>query len=654
MHVANGEILGGKPAITTLIDRTFNDAGANQWIRELVMNGYDAKADTILLTAVRPDIAGWDSPGMKVAVVDDGVGMSEEDGRVYMGDIFNGKSSLDTNFHVGARVATLPISPAGVIVASWDGSDPDGWMIWLKKDDDSGLYICQYFSEEEYGVDEADWDRDITAPAFPWLKHRLIDAAGRGTVVVLMGDSVEANTYGMIEVDAHTGKVKYPTELPTKALFSSYLSTTFWNSPCTGTSMRVAYGGAGNMADHPLPKGEYLPSSGETPAVPFGDLLTSDAPFTSIDGAQRSMRYKYVEDSGVVSVIDDGTPTANIHYFLIREKGEGSRGKNAAVEDLKQYASFPLFGELYAGELYAKAPRGSAVRSKMERYGIFEASVRSRTVLIVEPLSQAVTPNTGRGALTLPGAGDQGLPHDEWGYLFRKNMPQSLRDALEEARVEDTVVNATLNKATAEIDEMVSHRLGCYIKDKRAKRQELVSVDDMDGDAAAAPHPPGGARTGEGRAQGTSNTPRTDTGRTIVVAPARKGKRSFQSPAVSFTSWHSTADEPDLGTRMVRVEPYGDSFLIHINRAHPFYASMVEEMAQGKKDDVKFKTKMEETIIKEVHALTASALSMRRSSKIGSWSSKLSVMADERYEAVLSNLILSPYHMEVRARSIRV
>lgn len=647
VSTVNGEILGGKPAISNLIDRTFGDASPNQWLRELVKNGFDADAENILVTAIRPDIPGWDKTGIKVAVVDDGHGMTETDGRVYLGDIFNGKSSLETNFHVGARVSTLPLNHAGVLIASWTENEPDGWMMWLRKDD-NGIYICQYFVDED-GI------KDTTAAAFPWLKHPIIKDAGHGTVVVLMGHEAEDHTFGMFEMDKRTGCVIFPTARPSKAVFSSHLSTVFWNSPNKSTKVRAVHAGEGQLDTLRTAKGKYLlPSSTvlTVPVVPFGDLIDSDESFGR-GGAP--MKDKYIQDRGTVVIMDGDTIEANIHWILLNKKAVGSEGKNRASDDLKQYTQFPLFGELHLDELYnfpTGASRGVRARHLLERYGITEADVRSRVAIIVEPLGATVTPSQSRGRL-LPGNGENNIPHDEWGHLFRMDMPESLKEALEDTR-DTQVFSAALEKATADIDSMVNDQLGCYIKDARSKRRALVSVNDEGGDAATAPLPPGGKNTGTGTPNGTANLPHTQTGRTVVMAPARKAKKAYEPPVISFTSWKSTPEEPDLGTRMVRIEPYGDTYLIDLNRAHPLFRQLVDALAEKKADKDRFKKRLEESVIKEVHAITAAALSMARSSEIGTWTQRLARLADESHEAMLSNLILSPYHMSVRAKSLKM
>lgn len=641
----NGEILGGKPAISALIDRTFGDASPNQWLRELVKNGFDADAENILVTAVRPDIPGWDKTGVKIAVVDDGHGMSENDGRIYLGDIFEGKSSLDTNFHVGARVSTLPLNAAGVLIASWTEAEPEGWMMWLRKD--GGVYICQYFADE-------DGMMGTTAAAFPWLRHPLIQKATHGTVVVLLGDTPEDHTFGMFDMDRKTGKVIFPVERPSKAVFSNHLSTVFWTSPNPGTSVRASYAGSGSLNTLKLDKGKYLPVTGSstTPVVPFGDLIDSDAPFGR---GGTPMKDKYIQDRGTISIVEDDQAVANIHWVLLNKKAIGSEGKNPAHEDLKQYTSFPLFGELHQGELYAfpSGPkRGVIARYPLERYGITEADVRSRVAVIVEPLNPTTTPSQGRGRL-LPGNGETNLPHDEWGHLFRSDLPVPIRAALDENR-DSVTFSPALEKATAEIDSLVNEQFGCYIKDARSKRRALVSVNDENGSASSAPLPSGGKNTGTGTPNGTANLPHTQTGRTVIMAPARKAKKSYDPPVIGFTNWYSTPEEPDLGTRMVRIEPCGDTYLIDLNEAHPLYQQMVDSLAKNKSNPNKFKDRMKESIVKEVHAIVAAALSMARSSEIGTWTQKLARLADGSHEAMLSNLILSPYHMTIRAKSLRM
>jgi hypothetical protein len=204
---------------------------------------------------------------------------------------------------------------------------------------------------------------------------------------------------------------------------------------------------------------------------------------------------------------------------------------------------------------------------------------------------------------------------------------------------------------------MAIDAFGSYIKDVRAKRRALVSVDDPDSATTdTLPLPPGGPSTGGGTPSNPANTAHKKAGRSLVEAPARKAAKSWEPPAIAWETFHADADDPEAANEVVRVMTDGGSFLVSLNQNHGLLETMlgaVHSQHKPNMDENVFRSKMRVEIGKEVASILCMTLATNRSSDVGSWTRDALFTDIAAIRQELSKLMLSPFHMEKRAKGIR-
>ena len=122
-----------------LIERVYRESGPYQWVREALINAFEADA-----TRVEYGIEWQAVETLGVyrrVIADDGCGMTAEQ----LVEFFNtfgggGKPIGDehANFGVGAKTSLLPWNKYGLVVLSW--VDGESSMIWVQQDPSTGEY----------------------------------------------------------------------------------------------------------------------------------------------------------------------------------------------------------------------------------------------------------------------------------------------------------------------------------------------------------------------------------------------------------------------------------------------------------------------------------------------------------------------------------
>lgn len=548
-------------AAALLVDRTFNESPVGQYRRELVVNSLQAEATEIGVTGIR--LQDWDGEesGIKAAFVDNGFGMSDTKITDYIGELFNGESVLgeDGNFQMGARVSTLPFNREGVLVASWTQDDPDGTLIQIAWDDAS----------ETYGVvpqqnEEGEWTE--TGAPQDFLKHPVIEEAGQGTVVVLLGSSWGDHTVGAVRRDAHTGGFVFPSVRKTHEDWH-YYNSKFWRLP-DGVRLHVMWGPR-DLSEWPrmVPKGEFVSSSLER----LG--------FRTQQGVAERIASQ-AEEHGSVQVRSARGYRATVHWALFAEskfkRGTESGGSGS---DTRDYGiPLPLFGELHNDELY-NMRRDNEARTVLDYYGVSRTELRERVVLVVEPAPRGskfigARPSGARDRLLIANAG---LPHDEWGAAFAEQMPKAIADRLAALNGENSQDQADRQRRIRDRLRSVFSRPSKFSKEGEPSEEADTPQSD--------PRSPGKQRPGTGGSNGSGGS----TGRRSGRGPqfGRKGSRKAQErrarhqlPITPVWDASEFAESPGLIAHW--VEATRD---LYLNPDHGVVRQVVAEQQSGRRSD---------------------------------------------------------------------
>src|SRR5882672_4245024 len=121
------------------IKRLFEACGNYQWAREFVANSLEAGATRIEFGI---EWQAVEKLGVyRRTIADDGCGMDREELLSFFSTLGIGAKKIGgvhDHFGVGAKIASLPWNPEGVVVISYKHDRAS--MIWIVLDDESGDY----------------------------------------------------------------------------------------------------------------------------------------------------------------------------------------------------------------------------------------------------------------------------------------------------------------------------------------------------------------------------------------------------------------------------------------------------------------------------------------------------------------------------------
>jgi hypothetical protein len=394
------------------VNRMFEACGSYQWVREFLKNSLESQA-----TKVEFGIEWQAVEKLGVyrrTIIDNGTGMSRDELREFFSTLGAGSKKIGgvhDNFGVGAKIASLPWNPQGVVVISY--KDGKASMIQIVLEPQSGDYELI-----EFGVGEGkscvidptaiDWkasdEIDWSALRPEWVKDH-------GTVIVLLGseaypDSIQGNPNDKIEQDIKG--------------ISKFLNSRFWD--LTGFDINVV-----ELRSH---KKNLWPTS-----------------VSERDDARRpSNRRAYGAKHYLTTLkASEGKLAANDALFLDEERVTVEwflwEGKRPQVHDYAKEGGY--IAVRYKDELY------SLTSSKVDfrAFGIVESKVQQNVTIIIEPQHfgiengrWGVHPDQSRNRLLFTGDGEKGaeLPLRDWGAEFAQDIPQPIMDAILTARGENT------------------------------------------------------------------------------------------------------------------------------------------------------------------------------------------------------------------------
>lgn len=476
--------------------------------RELIQNSIEAEAQNVhIVPSVMPSTS---RRGAKIVFTDDGHGMTPEHMRDYIGTLGRGVSDARGNYHMGSRIATLGISGGmGVVFASWTKETPKGAFLILRMDANGLTY--------ESPLSKIDGEVAGVPAQWSFLKSDLIKKAKQGTSVMLLGNTEEDDTWGFQQNSG--GKITPGIGQPP----AGWLGLKFFDPRVGGTSVRptvrLALGAEKGKAWLP-PAPTSNPDKARTIAY-ASDVLANA-------GTVNSSHSDFIDIRGVQAVHDgSGQHVANVHYIV---------GKNVRAEQMKYTIAFQSFGEMFEGEVYNLRYPFQNDNSGMEvtkteamfrHYGIHDASLRKRLILIVEPVRGTSVPNTERTHLEYTPANGphrDTLPHSLWGTTFIENMPSELAD-LQDLAARAATRDHEVKKAQDEHLFRAS-LYGPHVVSRSGRTMRGTATNGT-GAGGSSPKPPNTPRgpANKGKGSASPSKPKGAGGTaTVHVTPGAAGK----------------------------------------------------------------------------------------------------------------------------------
>jgi hypothetical protein len=498
-----------------LLDRLGRDCAPLQFLRELTQNGVEAilrtpeKTGTVLwgLNDALHDLPmSEEDKRFKLCVVDTGIGMTGEEMALYINNLSSssGIQSHVQNYGVGAKIAAATRNPAGLVYLSWKNGE--GSMVHLWRDPDTLNYGLKRF-------DLGDGQYSYWTRASDLLKPDIIK--DHGTVVILLGDSEEANT------------VLPPENTPQLALWvTKYLNTRYFEFP-EGVNVKA----------HELSIGQSV-DRGEDESIKSRTIR-----------GQKAYLSQYSDSSGVLQLSN-----AKAHWWILKDDPNISRMAS-------YWASGGHTAALYQRELY-ETSSGRSSTAMLQEFGITLGY--QRVVIYVQPDLKAfpdITTDTARTRL-LVNKGEP-LPWADWAAEFRDKLPAEIVDLI------DSVGHATTGASYSERIlarlEEVKHLLDS--SRLKAKTGGPLKVNSSSTRPAPEPHSPVFS-TGHQNTDGGKKPPRETIGN-ILTAFADNGNIAAQrSKAMEIPSvrWLSI----DEGTRSLGddLEDRAARYIASANELH--------------------------------------------------------------------------------------
>jgi hypothetical protein len=396
---------------TFLVDKLGEECSPTQQLREFVQNACEAiqrvqRDDPTHRGRIVLDFADdWTEAcgAAKLSITDNGEGMTAEQLDEYMNNLSSSgrTQALDANFGVGAKIASLPLNPLGVIFESWKAGE--GHMIHVCKDDEGDFGLKP--------IPDADGLTDFVPAIRDDVKPALIES--HGTRVVLLGEDEDDNTCRPPEgEDAHT-------EWLIKTLNRRYYR---------------------------------FPANIEISArtSPWKADRSSSCPRRSVKG-QANMLAACALASGRVQLRG-----AVAHWWLMpqndgdwlnRADADGSTNSQAGWG--RSYETRGHVAVLVRDELYLHR-FGNSGRFVMQEFGVTAGS--TAVIIYVEPEHVAI--NIAR---TTPQFQGGVPPWSEWGAQFREKMPKELQDYVEALHQRsDTSVDDEIRKRMEDLMDLFS------------------------------------------------------------------------------------------------------------------------------------------------------------------------------------------------------
>jgi hypothetical protein len=388
------------------VNRMFEACGNYQWAREFLKNSLEAGATKVEFGIEWQAVEKFGV--YRRTVSDNAIGMTKDELLLFFSTLGEGAKRIGgvhDNFGVGAKIASLPWNPGGVVVISY--KDGKGSMIQIKLNPETAEYeLVEYQSQHgtSYVINPsevADWGNDVnwSVIAPEWTRQH-------GTVVVLLGSEEAPDT---ILGNPRAG------EKDIKGL-SVYLNTRFWDLRKT----EVVVVELRSERKTSWPQGPKDSDDARRPnnrTIMGAKYYLTDV--KSQTGKLTSTSWLPLDGSRVVT-----------HWYL----WEGERPA------IHSYAKKPGYIAVrYGDELFELTSH----KAHFRWFGIAEVKIQSNLTIILEPqlfdpqiAEWGIHPDQSRNRLLFTGNGEKGVgvPLADWGYEFADKMPDEIRAAIKKAR----------------------------------------------------------------------------------------------------------------------------------------------------------------------------------------------------------------------------
>jgi hypothetical protein len=394
--------------VKKFVNRMFEACGNYQWAREFLKNAYEAGA-----TKVEFGIE-WEAVEKlgvyRRTISDNGSGMTKEELLRFFSTLGEGAKRIGgvhDNFGVGAKIASLPWNPEGVVVISYRDGKPS--MIQIELEPDSADYeLVEYESENGttcvINPAEVAWGKGIN-----WAEVAPDWARQNGTTIVLLG-SEEAQ-------DTILGNPK-AGENAIKGL-SVYLNSRFWDL----AHLDVVVVELRNERKTSWPTG---PNDKDDARRPNNRrIMGAKYYLADIPGKDSKLAA-----AGVVA-LDQNRVEARWYLW------EGERPAVHSYAKKQGYITIKYKDELF--EL-------TNHKAHFRWFGVADGKIQQNLFVVLEPQlfdpqvgTWGVHPDQSRNRLIFTGNGDKGasIPMADWGNEFSENMPAEIREAILKARGEE-------------------------------------------------------------------------------------------------------------------------------------------------------------------------------------------------------------------------
>jgi hypothetical protein len=391
---------------SAFVNRMFEACGQYQWAREFLTNAIEAGASRVQFGIE------WEAVKKlgkyRRTIVDDGAGMDRGELLRFFSTLGEGAKKIGgvhENFGVGAKIASLPWNPTGVVVVSYKGGK--GSMLRIVLNQGTGEYELVDWhleggaatcvvdpAEVQWSSEDVDW----SALRPSWLKSH-------GTIVVLLGSERAPHTV-LGNPAAEEGDIKG---------LSTFLNTRFVqlkDVDVTVTELR-------SVNEDKWPRGEDERNDLRRPNN--RRIMGAQHYLTDVKAKGGGLA-----DSGSVKLLGGHVEAK---WFLWK-------GDRPNVASYAQEGGY--IGIRYGNELYFT----TSGKVPFRWFGIVEQDVQRRLTIVLEPQKLAaagswgVYPDQSRSRLLFTSGAQRGveIPLVEWGAAFADVMPEAIREAIKAAR----------------------------------------------------------------------------------------------------------------------------------------------------------------------------------------------------------------------------
>jgi len=387
------------------VNRMFEACGPYQWAREFLKNSIEAGAKKVEFGI---EWQAVEKLGVyRRTIADDACGMDRDELLDFFSTLGAGAQKIGgihDNFGVGAKIASLPWNPEGLVVISYKRGK--GSMIWILLDDESGDYELMEFEMPKAGVSSVIEPQRVEDIDWAVIKPNWI--TDHGTVIILLGSQEHPDTI-LGNPQAGEGDIKG---------LSVYLNTRFWN--LADVDVRVVELRSEKKTQWPERADE------RDDARRPNNRQIKGARHWLLDVTGSSGR---LFEHGTVALDGD---RVNAEWYL----WEGERPHIHSYAKRTGYIAMRYKSELF---------HVTSNKVHFRWFGVVEGKVQQNLTLILEPpLYQTnngrwgVHPDQSRNRLIFTGNGEKGVdvPISDWGLEFSEHMPEPVLAAIRAARGE--------------------------------------------------------------------------------------------------------------------------------------------------------------------------------------------------------------------------